>query len=297
MTHSTYSAMALMGLGLASGLLATALCSVQASLRPREGRRGLNRDRSINANAHFAKLEPSMRKLTPVTAALLPNRVRNNLNRRLALCGHWLGLDAEELSGLSALSAIIGLTAGVLVGGLTDELLTGALAGALAGLFLPLLRLGNATLERRKSISRALPSTIDLAALCMAAGLDFAGSLQAITDQSGTATDPMVDELQQILRALRTGHTRAHALRCFAQSVPLQSVEAFVAAVIQADEKGSPLTEVMQIQASTLRMNRSVAAEEAAARAAVLLILPMLLLMGSVLLLLIGPFLVNGFSL
>ena len=67
--------------------------------------------------------------------------------------------------------------------------------------------------------------------------------------------------------------------------------------MIQAEQKGNPLAQVLEVQARMLRMRRSVAAEEAAARAAVLLMLPLVLLLLAVLLLLFGPFLVNGVGL
>jgi tight adherence protein C len=74
-------------------------------------------------------------------------------------------------------------------------------------------------------------------------------------------------------------------------------VQDFAHAVIQAERRGTPLAEVLEVQARVLRMRRSVAAEEAAARASVLLMLPLLLLLLAVLLLLFGPFLVNGVAL
>jgi tight adherence protein C len=66
--------------------------------------------------------------------------------------------------------------------------------------------------------------------------------------------------------------------------------------VVQADQKGSPLAEVLASQAVTSRNRRSVATEEAAARAGVLMIVPLMLLMGCIVLLLVGPLIVTGAS-
>jgi tight adherence protein C len=67
----------------------------------------------------------------------------------------------------------------------------------------------------------------------------------------------------------------------------------FVGAVVQAEEKGNPLGEVLRIQAQMLRMRRSVMAEEAAAKAAVKLIGPLMLIFIALMLVLMGPFAIN----
>jgi tight adherence protein C len=63
--------------------------------------------------------------------------------------------------------------------------------------------------------------------------------------------------------------------------------------VVQAEEKGNPLAEVLQIQATMLRMRRSVAAEESAARAGVLMMGPLMLIFATIMLIILGPFAVN----
>ena len=75
------------------------------------------------------------------------------------------------------------------------------------------------------------------------------------------------------------------------------NIKRFLTAVIQGEQKGTPLAEVLGIQARMMRMHRSVAAEEAAARASVLLVLPMMLLLAAIVLVMMGPFIVNGLKL
>jgi len=59
--------------------------------------------------------------------------------------------------------------------------------------------------------------------------------------------------------------------------------------VVQAEEKGTPLADVLRVQARMLRMRRSVRAEEAAARAGLLMMIPLLMVFACVFLLLLGP--------
>jgi tight adherence protein C len=148
--------------------------------------------------------------------------------------------------------------------------------------------------HRFKEINRTLPTVIDLAALCMGAGSDFPGAIRMIVESAGAEKGVIEEEFRRILQELDLGHTRKQALEAFLERAPTESVRDFVSATIQAEQKGNPLAEVLQIQATVLRLHRTVAAEEGAARAGVLMIIPMVLLMLCILLLLVGPFAVKG---
>jgi len=140
---------------------------------------------------------------------------------------------------------------------------------------------------------RALPEAIDLTSLCMNAGLDFQaalGLLVRVTPGRGH----LIGELERVLEALQLGHTRRAALAALAERVPVPAVQDLVTAVILAEQKGTPLASVLEIQASMLRLRRSVLSEERAARAATLLAFPLLLMLSCVMLLLFGPFIVGG---
>ena len=67
----------------------------------------------------------------------------------------------------------------------------------------------------------------------------------------------------------------------------------FVGTVVQAEAKGTPLSEVLTIQARMLRMRRSVSAEEAAAKAGLMMMGPLMLMFVTIILLLMGPFAVR----
>lgn len=108
--------------------------------------------------------------------------------------------------------------------------------------------------------------------------------------------DIVAQELGQLLTSLELGHTRRQALQDLERRVPIEAVRTFARAVIQAEEKGNPLVDVLQVQAKLSRMQRSILAEEAASRAGVMLMLPLMMLLVCVLLLVMGPFLSGGIS-
>jgi tight adherence protein C len=70
-------------------------------------------------------------------------------------------------------------------------------------------------------------------------------------------------------------------------------VREFVSSVAQAEDKGTPLANILTIQAQTQRLRRSLAAEHTASAAALMLLGPMTLIFLCVIVLLLGPVVVR----
>jgi tight adherence protein C len=227
-------------------------------------------------------------------AALPLQKLRKRQEIELTRADDVLGINPDELSALSVLSAILlGISVLAIAGAIGASVTYGIVAAAF-GLLLPTLQVREVIRQRAKLVTRALPPAIEIAAMTMGAGLDFPGALRMLTEPGSLTPSPLAREFRVILEHIEFGHTRKEALEGFAERVPSRAVIDFVAAVVQAEQKGNPLARVLQIQGRMLNMRRSVAAEEAAARAGVLLIVPMVFLLGAILLLLMGPFLVKG---
>lgn len=260
---------------------------------PRLGMRGLKRAIALDEGGSFSMIEPLMRMVAGWVAHLPLGDQRRQIDELLRHSGDWLGLTANEFVALSALGTV-GFTGLGIVSVTITELPT-ILVFFFAGLgaILPYVRATSERDRRFKEVNRALPGAIDLASLCMGAGLDFPGSIRQIVDKAGR-TDSLVEELRFMLRELELGRTRRQALENFADRCPTEAVRDFVGTVIQSEEKGNPLAEVLRIQATMLRMRRSVMAEEAAARAAVLMMGPLMLIFSAIILVLLGPFIVQS---
>ncbi|MBX3273119.1 MAG: type II secretion system F family protein [Sandaracinaceae bacterium] len=260
---------------------------------PRLGMRGLKRALALDEGGSFGMLEPIMRMVAGWVAHLPLGDRRREIDEMLKHSGDWLGLTANEFVALSGIScvglAVLGLSAVTIVE--LPTILVFFFAGL--GAILPYVRASGERERRFKEVNRALPGAIDLASLCMGAGLDFPGSIRQIVDKAGR-TDSLVEELRFMLRELELGRTRRQALENFADRCPTEAVRDFVGTVIQSEEKGNPLAEVLRIQATMLRMRRSVMAEEAAARAAVLMMGPLMLIFCAIILVLLGPFIVQS---
>jgi tight adherence protein C len=262
---------------------------------PRLGMRGLKRAQALDEGGSFKSIEPMMRMVAGWVAHLPLGDRRRQIDELLRHSGDWLGLTANEFVALSGMGAV-GFTVFGLVSVTLAELPSIMVFFFIGlGAILPYVLATGERDRRFKEVNRALPGSIDLASLCMGAGLDFPGSIRQIVEKAGRR-DSLVDEYSYILQEIELGRTRRQALENFADRCPTEAVRDFVGTVIQSEEKGNPLAEVLRIQANMLRMRRSVMAEENAARAAVLMMGPLMLIFCAIILVLLGPFIVNSMN-
>lgn len=285
---------------IAVALLASSAAVLSAMVAERDvlprirlGMRGMRRTKALHEHGLFAVLEPSVRWGAAWSARLPLNKQRATLTRYLRETGDGLGVSADELIALTTITTLITTTMGVAIGVALESNLA-VVAGALFGPYSIAASLRARRQQRLVEVDRGLPAVIDLASLCVGAGLDLPSALQLVVNEGGARGGVLRDELRTVLRELALGRTRAQALSGFGERVPTRSVHDFVSAVVQAEEKGTPLSEALRIQASVLRGRRSVLAEEAAARAGVWMMLPLLLLLGCVMLVAMGGMVIRG---
>ncbi len=281
-------------LGVSAFMIAFLLAAVPVPPAPRLGHRGAARCKAVDAKGLFANAEPIIRYLAGLIACVPLGAFRSSQELELKRSGYFLGLTADEFVALSLLSAAALGGACATLARLADMQSSLFVPSAALGLILPKMQVRGIIRERMKSITRGLPHSIEIAALCMGAGLDFPGAIRLLVKSNRMVGDPLTEEFGNILEELELGHTRKQALLGFANRVPTPAVRDFVNAVVQAEQKGNPLAKVIQVQGRMLNMRRSVAAEEAAARAGVLMIGPMVLLLATIMLFLMGPFMVKG---
>jgi|LNFM01.1.fsa_nt_gb tight adherence protein C len=278
------------------GVFVFSFSGLESAQRVTVGLKGLKRAQALKEGGWFAAIEPVMRFFAArFSSVRLLDRYRPQIDEQILHAGEILGLTADEYFALSLLSGVGGLGLGCVGYVVAPDAVSPVFAmmlGAL-GVMTPYLQISGAVGDRFKSVNRGLPYAIDLASLAMGAGLDFPGALRQVTDKAPDKSDPLVEELLRIQNELDLGRTRKQALEGFAERAPTDAVKDFVQSVIQSEEKGNPLADVLVIQATTLRMRRSVAAEEGAARAGVMMIGPLMMIFMCILLIILGPFIVN----
>jgi tight adherence protein C len=274
---------------LATVFAAYAVSSAPTREPQRYGMRGLMRERALQAQGIFARVEPLVRWSGVRVSGLLSEPQREGLDKQLRIAGDYLGLTAEEYAGSMVLCALAGTLLGVSVGLMGGNGQLAVLFCTAFGAAFPYIVVSGEGQKRLLKIRHGLPHAIDLMTLSMSAGLDFPAAVRQVIEKASDPRDPLIEEFRHIASGLQLGRTRKQALLDFAHRAPTDSVLEFVSSVVQAEQRGNPLAEVLAIQAESLRRKRTSGAEEAASRAGVAMAGPLLLLFVSIMIIIIGP--------
>lgn len=163
--------------------------------------------------------------------------------------------------------------------------------GAIVALLFPNLLLQTKAGSRQEAIRIQLPDALDLLGVCIEAGLSFDASLLKISEK---LEGPFIDELMIVYREIQMGIPRNAALRKLSESTDIPELKTFISALIQANQLGIPINNVMRVQSVQLRETRKQQAKEKGAKAPVKMLLPMVGLIFPVLfIILMGPTVLN----
>lgn len=253
------------------------------------GLRGLRRRQAIAREDLWRVTEPGVRWLATVISRLLSEKQRNQIDAQLVRAGDPLGLEPEELVVLTLVCGLVGGAAGICYVLFWQGAPASIGVFAVALSMIPIVRIDAIGQERTLRIQRGLPPTVDLMCLGLSAGLDFPAAIRQIVEKSAQKDDALIDELSLVLSELQLGKTRREALELFADRNPIDSVKEFVGFVVQSEEEGNPLAQILSVQATVARQRRGVRAEEAAGQATLKIIAPVGLVLMSVLILIAGP--------
>ncbi|MHB1543687.1 MAG: type II secretion system F family protein [Gammaproteobacteria bacterium] len=220
---------------------------------------------------------PLIRFVAYYFCSRLSVRLMEDTHQQLARAGATYMMNAEEFVAVRLITALGSFVIGYLalrpLGGTMVILLPTLLA--VLGFFYPAIWLKNRYETRRKEILKALPMYLDYFTLAIEAGLNLAGALAQTVDKGPAG--PMRQELFLVLRDIRSGLTRADALRRMDTRLKIPEVSSVVSAIIQAEQVGASVGKVMRLQAERRRTERFQRAEKLAMEAPVKLMLPLVL--------------------
>jgi tight adherence protein C len=150
----------------------------------------------------------------------------------------------------------------------------GSLIGAgLLGFLLPGCWLRSKAKTRRNDILRTLPFFLDMLALGLNAGMSLQAALQLTLKH--LEPGPLKTEWTKFLFDVRSGFSRAQALRQLSLRIDVSAVRQLVAALIQGESMGLSLTRTVLEYARQLRTMRLLHAEKLAFQAPVKMLFPL----------------------
>jgi tight adherence protein C len=162
----------------------------------------------------------------------------------------------------------------------------------IGGFFAPDNWLTGIIKKRRREIIRAMPYTLDLLTLSVEAGLDFIAAIQRLTQRS--RSNALLLEFGHMLKEIRLGTSRSDSLRSLADRLQIEEISSFTTLLIQADQLGASIGQVLRAQSDQLRAKRFQAAEVAGARASQLVLFPLVLfIFPAIFIIVLGPTVLN----
>ncbi len=154
----------------------------------------------------------------------------------------------------------------VLAGDLFRREILLAIGLPLLGYVLPSMVLKRWVRARQFKIRLGLPDALDLAVICVEAGLGLDQALQRVGDEMRHVHPPLAEELNLVNLEMRAGKPRAEALRNLALRTGVDDMRALVAVLIQTDRFGTSVAAALRVHSDALRTERRQRAEEMAAK-------------------------------
>jgi tight adherence protein C len=228
---------------------------------------------------------------------LMPAKTKDNLSRRLLAAGLAEKVSPEAVLAVKGILAVLGLLAGFVLGSKAAPA-TGVLLGLCFGVlgFLgPDVIVNGRIRDRQERVLAALPDALDLLAVSVEAGLGFDAAVAKLVEYMD---GPLIEEFALALNEMRIGESRTEALKRLAKRVDVPELGSFIRAVVQADQLGTSIANILRVQAADARLRRQFAAEEKAMKAPIKMLLPTaMFIFPALFIVILGPILMNFKSL
>lgn len=164
------------------------------------------------------------------------------------------------------------------------------------GFIIPDLMFSSKIKKRQEEILRNFPSMVDLAALIIESGLDYMTAFDKIIKMTSKKTELEI-EMEKTLNEVQLGYSRRDALRRLAMRTGIQEIRSFVGLIIQSDELGTSLVELLRNFSADMRFRRLTKAEKLAAQASTKMLIPLFLfIFPTVFILMLAPMLMDLFK-
>ncbi|MCM1566977.1 MAG: type II secretion system F family protein [Dehalobacter sp.] len=145
--------------------------------------------------------------------------------------------------------------------------------------------------QRKGEILRTLPDILDLVMVSVEAGLGFdAAMMKVVEKQKGI----LAEEFNLVLQEIKIGKPRREALRDMAKKNDVEDLSNVIASLVQADQLGISMGNVLRNQSAQIRLRRKQRIQEAAQKAPVKMMIPLVFFVfPSLFIVILGPAIIN----
>ena len=233
---------------------------------------------------------PFLPLIRPLAASPLFNFIRTSDESRLQMAGYDEVITPLDFVGLRILFMLDGIFFLFFGAGAGNMMMCTVIAFLF--FFFPTLWLSGTIKKRHTSIMRALPNVLDLLTLSVESGRDLLSSLRDILERR--KLDPLGEELLRTFQEIQLGRKRTEALKALSKRVKQVDLSATINAIIQAEEYGVSIGQLLRIQGDMQRNKRFAMAEKLANESSVKIIIPVVIcILPAVFLILMGPLVMN----
>jgi tight adherence protein C len=234
-------------------------------------------------------LTPGLGRMAGFARRFSPAGVNEKISRQLDLAGNPVAWGVERvlafktlgLSGIGLLGLALGSGSGA---GLA---VLGMIVGTAFGFYLPDILIYNSGIKRQQMIQRELPDALDLLTISVEAGLGFDAALSQVARNTD---GPLSQELFRMQQEMQIGKGRAEAFRALGARTNVPELSGFITAMVQAEQFGIPVANVLRVQAAEMRLKRHQRAEEAAQKVPVKILFPLIFfILPSLFVVVMGP--------
>lgn len=235
-------------------------------------------------------LVPIVQRLAVLIASRAPQRSFDQTRQKLTEAGNPGHISVAELLGLRILLAL-GLGGALFLFGVAGNALGSGLLLGMAlgwlGYLMPGIWLSRMAKIRKTEITRSLPDAIDLLTISVESGLGFDPALMRVAEKWDNA---LTREFGRALTEMWLGKSKREALREMSERVNVDDLRLFVSSIIQADQLGVAMSQVLRIQSEAMRLRRRQRAEERAHKAPIKMLFPMaFLIFPALYVIILGP--------
>jgi tight adherence protein C len=222
-------------------------------------------------------LIPLLARAQGLGKRLTPADANDRIHEKLELAGNPNGWTADRVSAgkvvcfFAALGLSLLLSIAMGFGFLPTLVFVVGLS--VAGYLAPNFYLYQRAYDRSETMQRALPDAIDLLTISVESGLGFDA---AVAQVARNTEGPLAEEFARMLQEMQIGRGRTEALRSMAERTNLPDLRSFVSAMVQADSFGIPISRVLRVQSSEIRVKKRQWAEEMAQKVPVKILVPLI---------------------
>ena len=224
-----------------------------------------------------------------LVSTLTPAGTVARLNRLAGTAGRPAAWPVARLVTAKLVLAAVAAGLGLLFvsGGPSALTVVVAVVVTVVAYFVPELLLYSRGQERQDAIGLDLADTLDQMTIAVEAGLGFES---AMARAGANGKGPLAEELVRTLQDIAVGQPRREAYLALAERTGVKDLARFIRAVVQADQYGVSIADVLRTQAHEMRLKRRQRAEEKAMQIPVKVIFPLILcILPTLFIVLLGP--------